>query len=92
LKAYAFFIIGVKPVTQTYKLSSLIPVMAAVVVRQKVVSIGHFLPSFCLESLQFFLFVRFVLIALIITAMLSCMLKSKHQFIHPIKDPRKRVS
>ena len=46
-----------------------LPVMAAVAVRKKVVSIGHFLPSFCLQSLQF-LFVKsnqkqlYVLIAL----------------------------
>ena len=47
-----------------------IPVMAAVAVRQKVVIIGHFSPSFYLQSLQSFLFVRlnqeqlYVLIAL----------------------------
>ena len=35
-----------------------LPVMAAVAVRKKVVSIGHFLPSFFLQSLQLFLFVR----------------------------------
>ena len=35
-----------------------IPVMAAVAVRKKVVSIGHFSPSFYLQSLQFFLFIR----------------------------------
>ena len=34
-----------------------IPVMAAVAVRKKVVSIGHFSPCFCLQSLKFFLFV-----------------------------------
>ena len=45
-------------------------VMAAIAVRKKVVSIGHFPPSFCLQSLQIFLFVRlnqeqlYVLIAL----------------------------
>ena len=32
--------------------------MAAVAVRKKVVSIGHFSPSFYLQSLQFFLFIR----------------------------------
>ena len=32
--------------------------MAAVAVRKKVVSIGHFSPSSCLPSLQIFLFVR----------------------------------
>ena len=47
-----------------------IPVMAAVAMRKKVVSIGHFSPSFYLQSLQLFLFVRsnqeqlYVLIAL----------------------------
>ena len=35
-----------------------VPVMAAVAVRKKVVSIGHFSPSFYLQSLQFFLFIR----------------------------------
>ena len=35
-----------------------IPVMAAVAVRKKVVSVGHFSPSFCFQSLQIFLFVR----------------------------------
>ena len=35
-----------------------VPVMAAIAVRKKVVSIGHFSPSFCLQSLQRFLFVR----------------------------------
>ena len=35
-----------------------IPVMAAVAARKKVVSIGHFSPSFYLQSLQFFLFIR----------------------------------
>ena len=33
-----------------------IPVMAAVAVRKKVVSVGHFSPSFCFQSLQIFLF------------------------------------
>ena len=33
-------------------------VMAANAVRKKVVIIGHFSPSFCLQSLQIFLFVR----------------------------------
>ena len=32
--------------------------MAAVAVRKKVVNIGHFSPSFYLQSLQFFLFIR----------------------------------
>ena len=32
--------------------------MAALAVREKVVSIGHFPSSFYLQSLQFFLFVR----------------------------------
>ena len=47
-----------------------IPVMAAIAMRKKVVSIGHFPLSFCLQSLQIFLFVRinpeqlYVLIAL----------------------------
>ena len=36
---------------------SSIPVMAAVAVRKKVVSIGHFSPSFYLQTLHFFLFV-----------------------------------
>ena len=35
---------------------SLLPVMAAVAVRKKVVNIGHFSPSLCLQSLQIFLF------------------------------------
>ena len=48
----------------------LIPVMATVAMRKKVVSIGQFSPSFYLQSLQIFLFVRsnpeqlYVLIAL----------------------------
>ena len=47
-----------------------VPVMATVAVRKKVVSIGHFSPSFCFQSLKPFLFVRsnqeqlYVLIAL----------------------------
>ena len=51
-------------------MSSYLPVMAAVAVRKKVVSIGHFSPCFCLQSLIFFSFVRsnqkqlYVLIAL----------------------------
>ena len=46
------------------------PVMAAIAVRKKVVSIGHFSPSFYIQSLQISLFVRsnqaqlYVLIAL----------------------------
>ena len=49
-----------------------VPVMAAVAVRKKVVSIGHFSPSFCFQSLQIFLLVRsnqkhlHVLVALLI--------------------------
>ena len=35
-----------------------LPVMAAVAVREKVVSIGHFSPNFCFQSLQIFLFVK----------------------------------
>ena len=35
-----------------------LPVLAAVAVRKKVVGIGHFSPSFYLQSLQIFLFVR----------------------------------
>ena len=52
-----------------------LPVMAAVAVRKKVVSIGHFSPSFYFQSLQFFLFARsnqeqlYVLIALKIREM-----------------------
>jgi len=52
------------------KIRKKVPVMAAVAVRKKVVSIGHFSPSFYLQSLQLFLFVRsnqeqlYVLIAL----------------------------
>ena len=48
----------------------IVPVMAAVAVRKKVVSIGYFSPSFLFLSLQFFLFVRsnqeqlYVLVAL----------------------------
>ena len=38
--------------------TNVLPVMAAVAVRKKVVSIGHFSTSFCLQSLQIFLFVR----------------------------------
>ena len=47
-----------------------VPVMAAVALRKKVVSIGHFSTSFCLQSLQFFFSIRsnqeqlYVLIAL----------------------------
>ena len=37
-----------------------IPVMAAVAVRKKVVSIGHFSPSFCFQLLQILLFVRLI--------------------------------
>ena len=32
--------------------------MVAVAVRKKVVSIDHFLPSLCLQTLQYFLFIR----------------------------------
>ena len=35
-----------------------VPVMVAVAVRKKVVNIGHFSPSFYLQSLQIFLFVK----------------------------------
>ena len=35
-----------------------LPVMAAVAVRKKVVSIDHFSPGFCFQLLQIFLFVR----------------------------------
>ena len=35
-----------------------LPVMSAIGVRKKVVSIGYFSPSFRLQSLQFFLVVR----------------------------------
>ena len=35
-----------------------ISVMAAVAVRKKVVSIGHFLPRFYLQSIQIFVFIR----------------------------------
>ena len=38
--------------------SGLLPVMAAVAVRKKVVSVVHFSPSFCLQSLQLFTFIR----------------------------------
>ena len=41
-------------VTVVLKLYKAIPVMAAVAMRKKVVSIGHFSLSFCLLSLQFF--------------------------------------
>ena len=34
-----------------------VPVMATVTVRKKVVSVGHFSPSFCLQSLQIFFLV-----------------------------------
>ena len=34
-----------------------LPVMAAIAVRKKVISIGHFSPCFRLQSLQIFLFV-----------------------------------
>ena len=37
---------------------SVLPVMAAIAVRKKVISIGHFSPSFCFQSLQMFLFVK----------------------------------
>ena len=33
---------------------SKVPVMAAIAVRKKVISIGHFSPCFCLQSLQIF--------------------------------------
>ena len=35
-----------------------IPAMAAIAVRKKVISIGHFFPCFRFQSLQIFLFVR----------------------------------
>ena len=47
-----------------------VPVMAAVAMRKKVVSIGHFSPCFCFQSPKSFFFVRsnqkqlYVLIAL----------------------------
>ena len=53
----------------------MLPVMAAVAVRKKVVSIDHFSPSFCFQSLQIFLLVRsnqkhlHVLVALFIREM-----------------------
>ena len=34
------------------------PILAAVALRKKVVSIGQFSPNFCFQSLQIFLFVR----------------------------------
>ena len=37
---------------------TLLPVMAALAVRKKVISIGHFSPCFRLQSLQSFLFVK----------------------------------
>ena len=43
---------------QKCQLQPQIPVMAAVAVRKKVVSIGHFSSSFCFQSLQIFLLVR----------------------------------
>ena len=39
-------------------LEAALPVMAAVAMRKKVVSIGHFSPSLCLWSLKLFLFIR----------------------------------
>ena len=39
-------------------ISKIVPVMAAIAVRKKVISIGHFSPCFRLQSLQIFLFVR----------------------------------
>ena len=46
-------------ITEIHLISSLLPllllpVMAAVAVRKKVVSIGHFSPCFCLQSWNFF--------------------------------------
>ena len=40
------------------KVDDMLPVMAAPALRKKVVSIDHFLPNFCLQSLQIFLFDR----------------------------------
>ena len=37
---------------------SKVPVMAAIAVRKKVISIGHFSPCFRLQSLQIFVLVR----------------------------------
>ena len=66
--------------------------MAAVAMRKKVVSIGHFSPHFYLQSLQFFSFVRsnlkqfYELCALKIFLVFACSIKT---FIHPIKDQKK---
>ena len=55
---------------QHFDIAVEIPVMAAIAVRKKVISIGHFSPWFRLQSLQSFLFVKlnqeqlYVLIAL----------------------------
>ena len=44
--------------TYASSVSVIVPVVAAIAVRKKVISIGHFSPCFCLQSLQIFLFVR----------------------------------
>ena len=45
-------------VTRNRLTAAIMPIMAAIAERKKVVSIGHSPPSFCLQSLQIFLFVR----------------------------------
>ena len=65
-----FFLLLLQIQANPFTTDPRVPVVAAVAVRKKVLSIGHFSPSFCLQSLQSFLFVRsnqeqfYVLIAL----------------------------
>ena len=49
---------GIPLVAGPLKRGSTVPIIAAVAVRKEVASIGHFPTSFCLQSLQFILFVR----------------------------------
>ena len=57
---------GLQPSEHTFKRKDqAVPVMAAVAVRKKVVSIGHFSPCFCLQLLKFFLLVKSKAIACI---------------------------
>ena len=57
---YIFFCfsVSVSSFSSSSSSHSSLTVMAAIAVRKKVISIGHFSPCFCLQSLQFFLFVR----------------------------------
>ena len=51
-------VFGLKNKDQRISYKLFVPVMVAVAMRKKVVSIGLFSPGFCFQSLQFLLFVR----------------------------------